>query len=152
LTLQQIAISYEALRRYAEEKSMLDRVLAIEPNDVETKLARAFVELDWKADTQPAHQLIDEIRAKDPGASPERSVARRLASVISAESVVCHAVVPAKAGFPKVFYIFRLSFPRIPVSTSMIGVKRPLTTRNQTRPRENKGIRTQIPLFPNIFN
>jgi hypothetical protein len=43
--------------------------------------------------------------------------------VISAESVVCHAVVPAKAGFPKVFYIFRLSFPRIPVSTSMIGVK-----------------------------
>jgi serine/threonine protein kinase/tetratricopeptide (TPR) repeat protein len=68
LTLQQIAISYEALRRYAEEKSMLDRVLAIEPNDVETKLARAFVELDWKADTQPAHQLIDEIRAKDPGA------------------------------------------------------------------------------------
>jgi serine/threonine protein kinase/tetratricopeptide (TPR) repeat protein len=68
LTLQQIAISYEVLRRYAEEKSMLDRVLAIEPNDVETKLARAFVELDWKADTQPAHQLIDEIRAKDPGA------------------------------------------------------------------------------------
>jgi hypothetical protein len=49
------------------------------------------------------------------GTSPERSFARRLASVISAESVVCHAVVPATAGFPKVFYIFRVSFPRIPV-------------------------------------
>src|SRR4029450_11085225 len=25
-------------------------------------------DLDWKADTRPAHQLIDELRAKDPGA------------------------------------------------------------------------------------
>jgi serine/threonine protein kinase/tetratricopeptide (TPR) repeat protein len=62
-TLQQIALSYEDLRRYAEEKSVLDRVLAIEPNDVETKVARAFVELDWKADTRPLHQLIDHLRA-----------------------------------------------------------------------------------------
>ena len=38
LMLQQIAISYDLLRRYAEEKSVLDRVLAIEPNDVETKV------------------------------------------------------------------------------------------------------------------
>ena len=66
--LQQIALSYDFLRRYAEEESVLDRTLAIEPNDVETKVARAFVELYWKADTRPLHQLIDEIRAKDPGA------------------------------------------------------------------------------------
>ena len=32
---------------------MLDRALAIEPDDVETKVARAFVEFDWKADTRP---------------------------------------------------------------------------------------------------
>jgi serine/threonine protein kinase/tetratricopeptide (TPR) repeat protein len=62
-TLQQIALSYDDLRRYVEEKSVLDRVLAIEPNSVETKVARAFVELDWKADTRPLRQLIDQIRA-----------------------------------------------------------------------------------------
>jgi tetratricopeptide (TPR) repeat protein len=70
LTLQQIALSYEFLRRYAEEKSVLDRVLAIEPNDVQTKVARAFVEFDWKADTRPLHQLIDSIRARNPAAIP----------------------------------------------------------------------------------
>jgi serine/threonine protein kinase/TolB-like protein/Tfp pilus assembly protein PilF len=68
LTLQQIAISYGVLRRHAEEKLAWDRVLAIEPNDIETKVARAVVELDWKADPQPLHQLIDEIRAKNPAA------------------------------------------------------------------------------------
>jgi len=67
LTLQQISISYDTLRRYAEEKSVLDAALAIEPNDAETKVSRAFVEFDWNADTQPLHQLIDELRAKAPG-------------------------------------------------------------------------------------
>lgn len=67
-TLQQIAISYEPFRRYAEEKSVWNRLLAIEPNDVETKAAWAFVELDWKADTRPLHQLIDSIRASNPAA------------------------------------------------------------------------------------
>jgi tetratricopeptide (TPR) repeat protein len=66
LTLQQIATSYELLRNYADAKSVLDRVLAIEPNDMETKVERALVELDWKADTRPLHQLIDKIRATNP--------------------------------------------------------------------------------------
>jgi TolB-like protein/Tfp pilus assembly protein PilF len=66
--LQQIALSYELHRRYADEKAALDRMFAIEPNDAETKVARAFVELDWKADTRPLHKLIEELRAKNPAA------------------------------------------------------------------------------------
>jgi serine/threonine protein kinase/tetratricopeptide (TPR) repeat protein len=65
-TLQQIAISYEVLRRYAEEKSVLDRALNIQPNDIETKVASALVELDWKADARPLHQAIDSVRAANP--------------------------------------------------------------------------------------
>jgi TolB-like protein/Tfp pilus assembly protein PilF/predicted Ser/Thr protein kinase len=65
-TLLQVALSYEYLRRYADEKAMLDRALAIQPNDVQTKVVRAQVELDWKADTRPLHQTIDEIRANNP--------------------------------------------------------------------------------------
>jgi TolB-like protein/Tfp pilus assembly protein PilF len=65
-TLQQIGLSYHHLRRYAEEKSVLDRALAIQPKDVDTKVARAFVELHWKADTRPLHQMLDSIRATNP--------------------------------------------------------------------------------------
>ena len=37
----------------------------------EAKGWRAGVELDWKADTRPLHQLIDEIRATNPAAMPK---------------------------------------------------------------------------------
>jgi TolB-like protein/class 3 adenylate cyclase/Tfp pilus assembly protein PilF len=69
-TLQQIAISYGVLRRYAEEASILDRALAIEPNDVNTRVALASIQFHWKADTRPLHQTIDSIRATNPGALP----------------------------------------------------------------------------------
>jgi serine/threonine protein kinase/Flp pilus assembly protein TadD len=67
-TLQQIGLSYHHLRRFAEEKSVLDRALAIEPNDVDIKVARAFVEFHWKADTRPLHQTLDSIRTTHPAA------------------------------------------------------------------------------------
>jgi len=67
-TLQQIALSYLGLRRYSEEAAILDRALAIKPDDVDTKVARALIPLDWKADTRPLHQTLDEIRTKDPEA------------------------------------------------------------------------------------
>jgi TolB-like protein/class 3 adenylate cyclase/Flp pilus assembly protein TadD len=68
--LQQIALSYADLRRYPEEKLALDRALAIELSDAEMRETRAFVELDWKADTRPLHQTIDSIRATNPAAIP----------------------------------------------------------------------------------
>jgi TolB-like protein/Tfp pilus assembly protein PilF/predicted Ser/Thr protein kinase len=70
-TLDNIGDSYGSLRRYAEQKSMLDRILAIEPNDVQVKALRASVEVNWKADTRPLRQLIDEIRATNPAAMPQ---------------------------------------------------------------------------------
>ncbi len=68
-TLQQIGLSYHHLRRYAEEKSVLDRALAVETNDVDTKVARAFVDFHWKADTRQLHQTLDSIRAANPAAT-----------------------------------------------------------------------------------
>jgi serine/threonine protein kinase/tetratricopeptide (TPR) repeat protein len=64
--LEQLALSYQLLRHYGEAGSLLDRILSIEPNNLEIQAARAFVELDWKADTRPLHQLIDKIRATNP--------------------------------------------------------------------------------------
>jgi TolB-like protein/class 3 adenylate cyclase/Flp pilus assembly protein TadD len=67
--LQQIGLSYHHLRRFAEEKSVLDRALAIEPNNIDTKVARAFVDFHWKADTRQLHQTLDSIRATNPDAT-----------------------------------------------------------------------------------
>jgi TolB-like protein/Tfp pilus assembly protein PilF/predicted Ser/Thr protein kinase len=66
LMLQQMALSYELVRRYPEAKLVWDRVLAIEPNDMESKIARALVEFNWKADTRPLHLVIDSIRSTNP--------------------------------------------------------------------------------------
>jgi len=69
--LSDTGLSYGMVRRYAEQKSKLDRALTVAPNDVGTKVERAFVEVDWKADTGPLHQVIDEIRATNPAAMPK---------------------------------------------------------------------------------
>jgi TolB-like protein/Tfp pilus assembly protein PilF len=66
-TLQQIAISYQFLRRYPEAISALDRALTIVPKDVDARVARASVEFYWKADTQPLHQTIESILRENPG-------------------------------------------------------------------------------------
>jgi TolB-like protein/Tfp pilus assembly protein PilF len=67
-TLQQIALSYQFLGRYAEAIAALDRALSIVPDNVETRAARARYELFWKADTRPLHQTIDSILAQGPSA------------------------------------------------------------------------------------
>ncbi len=78
-TLQQISLSYHHLRRYADETSVLERALAIEPNDVETKVARAFVDFHWKADTRLLHQTLDSIRATGAG----------IAQTVADDSLIC---------------------------------------------------------------
>ena len=70
-TLYHTGGNYEFVRRYAEQKSKLDRALTIAPNDVAVKAERALLEVDWKADTRPLHQVIDEIRATNPAAMPK---------------------------------------------------------------------------------
>jgi TolB-like protein/Tfp pilus assembly protein PilF len=67
-TLQQIALSYSTLRRYAEAIAALDRALAIVPDNVETRASRGEFYVYWKADTRPLHQAIDAILAQGPGA------------------------------------------------------------------------------------
>ena len=68
LLLRQVAFSDEEMRHYADEETVLDRALAIEPDNGHWKVARARVDYDAKADTRGLHQVIDEIRAKGPDA------------------------------------------------------------------------------------
>jgi TolB-like protein len=85
--LQQTAFSYDSVRRYADEEAVLDRALAIDPNSAETKMHRAGVEFDWKADTRPLHQVIDEIRAKDPSATQDLAEPWLICALVERDAV-----------------------------------------------------------------
>src|SRR6267143_1943075 len=63
LTLSQLAITYECLRRYPEEKAILQRVLEITPDDIAVASSIPFVDLDWHANTAPLHQFIERLRS-----------------------------------------------------------------------------------------
>jgi TolB-like protein/Tfp pilus assembly protein PilF len=67
-TLQQIALSYRGLSRYAEAIAAFDRAVAIVPDNVETRVNRDLYYMCWKADTRPVHRTIDAILAQGPGA------------------------------------------------------------------------------------
>jgi len=67
-TLQQIALSYLNMLRFSDATVALTRALSIQPDDVDTKVVRALIALDWKADTQPLHETLAEIRANEPKA------------------------------------------------------------------------------------
>jgi len=68
--LLQTALSYYYLRRYPDHDALVERALAIDPKQIGLKLQRGLGEIDWKANTRPLHQLIEEVRAKEPGAIP----------------------------------------------------------------------------------
>jgi len=66
--LQTVAGNYATLGRYAEQQRWLRRILAFEPDDAITNVILAEVNFQWRADTQPLHQIIDSIRATNPAA------------------------------------------------------------------------------------
>jgi serine/threonine protein kinase/Flp pilus assembly protein TadD len=100
-TLQQIALSYHHLRRYGEEKSVLDRALTIEPNDVDTRVARAFVDFHWKADTRLLHQTLDSIRATNPTAAQSIADGWLICALAERDAAAAkHAAIAAGANPP----------------------------------------------------
>ena len=68
--LQQISLTYQALRRYQEMATTLDSALAIAPKDIPSRVRRAWIDLEWRADPKPLHTTIDTILSEDPNAAP----------------------------------------------------------------------------------
>jgi serine/threonine protein kinase/Flp pilus assembly protein TadD len=98
--LQQIALSYGHLRRYFEEKLVFDRVLAIEPDDFETQVERALVELDWKADSRPLHRTINSIRTTNPTAMPSVAVGWLICALSERDDASIKDALAASSEFP----------------------------------------------------
>lgn len=71
ILLQQMSTSYESLRRFKDVAAVLDRALALAPQDPGTRVARAVVELQWHANPQPVHNEIDAILLQQPESAPD---------------------------------------------------------------------------------
>jgi serine/threonine protein kinase/tetratricopeptide (TPR) repeat protein len=67
---QKVALIHGLMRHYAAQGAMLDRCLGIDPNDIGSKVARARLDLEWRADPRPLHKFIDSIRTETPAALP----------------------------------------------------------------------------------
>src|ERR1051326_3080290 len=68
LTLQQIGQNYDEMRRYSEAAAAYDRVLAVYPDNIEARIDRVSVDVEWKADARALHRMFEELRQKDPAA------------------------------------------------------------------------------------
>ena len=63
--LQQLSYCYEYQRRFKDMAAVLDRVAAINPNDPTSRVQRAYVDLQWRADPKPLHDAIQAVVARD---------------------------------------------------------------------------------------
>ena len=69
--LQQIALSYQEFRQFAAMASALDRALTVIPHDIDTRLIRALVDLEWKADPKPLHETVAKVLSERPQSAPD---------------------------------------------------------------------------------
>src|SRR5882724_898512 len=67
--LQQISLTYQALRRYKEMGTTLDSALAMAPKDIPSRVRRAWIDLESRANPKPLHTAIETILAEDPNAA-----------------------------------------------------------------------------------
>ena len=111
--LQQMAATYDFLRRYADEAATFDRALELAPDDMELRIIRGFVEVQWKGDLRLYREAIHAVLSKDPKNAAnvssdwfqlaffERDAveADRALAVIPAEGINVNAI-----SFPKAWY------------------------------------------------
>jgi TolB-like protein/class 3 adenylate cyclase/Flp pilus assembly protein TadD len=81
--LQQLSFTYDLQRRYRDLAAVLDRALKLVPSDPETRVARAFIDLEERADPRPVHATIDAVVVEDPAAA--KSIADRWFSIALCE-------------------------------------------------------------------
>jgi tetratricopeptide (TPR) repeat protein len=70
-TLQQMALTYQSQHRYADQARTYDRALTLVPGDPATRMTRALVALDWRADIKPFQTMLATLIAEDPSVAPD---------------------------------------------------------------------------------
>ena len=66
--LWHLATTYLLLRDYKHDDETLDRWLALDPNNIDARVARAALDIRSRGDTRPLHAVLEKIRAENPAA------------------------------------------------------------------------------------
>ena len=74
--LQQLALTYQSQRRYADEARTYDRALTIVPADPNTRILRALIALDWRADIKPFEATLATLVAENPSVAADVDLPR----------------------------------------------------------------------------
>lgn len=69
--LGQLLYSYDTLFRYPEQAAVIDRILAITPDDVNLRLAKVDLMRSWKGETKPLHERLERLRTEQPESIPD---------------------------------------------------------------------------------
>ena len=113
--LQQLALAYEAQRRYADQARTYGRALTIVPGDPATRIYRAVVELISRADIKPYQTTLATLLAEDPSVAydvdePRDALCERTAAAMDRaltsyprEGVVANGVIYPFAYWEGVF-------------------------------------------------
>jgi TolB-like protein/Flp pilus assembly protein TadD len=72
--LHVLATTYWLSHLYQQAADVMDRILVLKPNDIETRLGRAEVEIIGRGDTRPLHAAIDKILMDDPAQAENETV------------------------------------------------------------------------------
>ena len=65
--LQQLSLTWQNRRQFAEMAATLERAAALAPADLSVGARRALVELEWRANTKPLHDFFASARTSRPG-------------------------------------------------------------------------------------
>jgi TolB-like protein/Tfp pilus assembly protein PilF len=107
--LQQIALSYQEFRQFGAMAAALDRALKLIPRDVDTRVTRALVDLEWKADPRPLDEIVRKTLAEDPAKAPDLAAQWFYVGLCQRDPV---AVAEALAAIPASGTSVDLNFPR----------------------------------------
>jgi TolB-like protein len=107
--LQQIAASYQEFRQFGAMAAALDRALAIAPHDLDTRVTRAFVDLEWRADPRRLHQTIDLLLAENPRSASDLADQWLYLSLCERDPA---AITRALAAVPPTGISTDINFPR----------------------------------------
>jgi TolB-like protein/Tfp pilus assembly protein PilF len=107
--LQQIALSYQEFRQFGAMSAALDRALKLIPRDVDTRVTRALVDLEWKADPRPLDEIVRKTLAEDPAKAPDLAAQWFYVALCQRDPV---AVAEALAAIPASGTSVDLNFPR----------------------------------------
>jgi serine/threonine protein kinase/tetratricopeptide (TPR) repeat protein len=70
--LTSAAVTHHLMRNYGQERRTIDRLIALEPNNIGHRLGRAWIDVRERANTRAAHAVLEKILADNPESAGSR--------------------------------------------------------------------------------